>query len=189
MANFSNISNEEALSLLKQYKETNNQKILGELYAPFMQMVLAVGLKYYKSKPKAEDLVMRVYEKITTKAKQHDISNFSSWLYTVAKNECLMDLRKKKREYLTEDFSYQEQFMESQTVMHLFKDNEQEKQLNNLEDCISSLNDEQKHCIKAFYLDNNTYKEIVNNTNFTYNEVKSHIQNGKRNLKLCMQSK
>ena len=152
-----------------------------------MEMVLAIGLKYYKDKVKAEDLVMNVYEKLTVKAKTHQVNNFSSWLYSIAKNECLMDLRKKKREYATDDFSYQKQFMESKQVMHLFKENTEEAQFAALEKCLDQLNTEQKLCIEKFYLNEKSYKEIVDETDYDYNSVKSHIQNGKRNLKNCVE--
>ena len=152
-----------------------------------MEMVLAIGLKYYKDRTKAEDLVMNVYEKLTVKAKTHQVNNFSSWLYSIAKNECLMDLRKKKREYATSDFSYQKQFMESKQLMHLFKENKVEAKFTALEKCLDQLNAEQKLCIEKFYLNEKSYKDIVAETDYDYNSVKSHIQNGKRNLKNCVE--
>ena len=152
-----------------------------------MEMVLAIGLKYYKDRTKAEDLVMNVYEKLTVKAKTHQVNNFSSWLYSIAKNECLMDLRKKKREYATSDFSYQKQFMESKQLLHLFKENKVEAKFTALEKCLDQLNAEQKLCIEKFYLNEKSYKDIVAETDYDYNSVKSHIQNGKRNLKNCVE--
>ena len=152
-----------------------------------MEMVFAIGLKYYKDRTMAEDLVMNVYEKLTVKAKTHQVNNFSSWLYSIAKNECLMDLRKKKREYATSDFSYQKQFMESKQLMHLFKENKVEAKFTALEKCLDQLNAEQKLCIEKFYLNEKSYKDIVAETDYDYNSVKSHIQNGKRNLKNCVE--
>ena len=174
---------------MAQYQKDTKPETLGKLYAPFMEMVLAIGLKYFQDRQKAEDLVMKVYEKLVEKAKHHEVNNFSSWLYSLAKNECLMELRKKKREYSTEEFNYQQQFMESEKMLHLFTENKEQAQFSALEACLDELNAEQKLCVEKFYLQNKTYKEIVAETAFDYNRVKSHIQNGKRNLKHCIEEK
>lgn len=181
------LNNQKALELLKKYKESGNMHTLGQLYAPYMEMVLAIGFKYYKDRYRAEDLVIIVFEKIKDKAKSHNISNFSSWLYSLAKNECLMALRKTKKEFSTDNFSYQENFMESEQVFHLFHENEQEKQLTKLETCIEQLKTEQKFCIEAFYLKKKTYQEIAQEQHLELKKVKSAIQNGKRNLKNCIE--
>lgn len=187
MSKFSDISNQKALSLLEAYKQSNSKEILGKLYAPFMEMVLTIGLKYFKDLQKAEDLVIDVFEILNRKAKDHEVSNFSSWLYSIAKNECLMELRKKKREFPTDDFSYREHFVENTEMMHLFSENGKDQKIKNLENCIDKLKQEQRLCIEKFYLNNKSYKEIVEETDFEMSKVKSHIQNGKRNLKICLE--
>lgn len=181
------LTNKEAFELLKKYQSSGDINTLGQLYAPYMEMVLAIGLKYYKDQHRAEDLVMVVFEKIKDKAKTHQISNFSSWLYSLAKNECLMALRKTKKEFSTDDFSFQKQVMENEQIFHLFEENKKEKQLNQLENCIEQLKPEQKNCIEAFYLNKKTYQEIAHEQQIELKKVKSAIQNGKRNLKNCIE--
>lgn len=180
------LPNKQALALLDEYKSTNNQELLGKLYAPHMEMVFVIGLKYFKDPNKADDVVMRVYEKLVSKAHTQQVSNFSSWLYTVAKNECLMQLRKKK-EILVNDFSFRESVMESEQIMHLFNTDDNQNQMNALSSCLEQLKEDQQICIKQFYLENKTYKEIAEDLNFTLKEIKSYIQNGKRNLKNCIE--
>jgi len=51
------------------------------------------------------------------------------------------------------------------------------------------LGKEQKLCVILFYLEKRSYQEIATSTQFTQMQVKSHIQNGKRNLKLLMEKK
>lgn len=189
MSKIESITNQEALEIIEQYKATQQQELLGKLYAPYMKMVLSIGLNYFKQYSSAEDLVMNVYEKLGKKLQTNSITNFSSWLYTVAKNECLMELRKTKREFSTDDFSYQKEFMESEEVLHLFHENEKEQKVSALNDCIQQLKNEQKICVQEFYLNNQSYKEIELKTGLELKKVKSHIQNGKRNLKLCMEKK
>ena len=48
------------------------------------------------------------------------------------------------------------------------------------------LNPEQKQTVELFYLQEKSYKEIVDQTGFSMNDVKSYIQNGKRNLKIML---
>jgi RNA polymerase sigma-70 factor (ECF subfamily) len=40
-----------------------------------------------------------------------------------------------------------------------------------------------------FYLEQKCYKDIADLTGYDLNKVKSAIQNGKRNLKICMERK
>ena len=154
-----------------------------------MKMVLAVGLKYYRDMNEAEDLVIHVFEVLHKKAFRHDVKNVSSWLYTLAKNECLMDLRKKKREFSTDDFSYHDQAVESEELLHLFKGNDDERQLTALRDCIEQLKEEQQLTVKEFYLEQKSYKEIADEQELDLKKVKSYIQNGKRNLKNCIEAR
>lgn len=189
MAKYNNIPNEQALELLEQFKKSGESEDLGKLYTHYMEMVLIVGLKYYRDQQKAEDLVMDVFEILYKKAANHNVTTVSSWIYTIAKNECLMDLRKNKKEIPTDQINYQQQVVESEEFLHLFENDQSENEMKSLQDCIDALNEEQKQCIEQFYLQQSSYKDITMNTNFTINQVKSYIQNGKRNLKNCMESR
>jgi DNA-directed RNA polymerase specialized sigma24 family protein len=64
---------------------------------------------------------------------------------------------------------------------------EKERQLQRLGHCMQQLNDEQRQTVKLFYIDNKCYNEITEVTGFEWNKVRSLIQNGRRNLKICME--
>ena len=116
--------------------------------------------------------------------KRHKIENFKSWLYTVSKNYCLQELRKKQSTDKKEE-GYQvflQETVENDDDLHLYKD--KEKLFVALEDEILNLNNNQKICIKMFYIEGKSYADISNELNFSLKDVKSHIQNGKRNLKI-----
>lgn len=170
--------------LIQHYKGSSDLKILGELYNRYMTLVYGVCLKYLKDREESRDAVMQIFEKLVISLKEHTIEHFKSWLYVTSRNHCLMQLRAKKGKNFQEISVH---LMESDALTHLEEEPEMESNLSKLEHCIEQLAMEQKHCIKLFYMQQKCYKEIVEVTGFDDNKVKSYIQNGKRNLKICME--
>ncbi len=142
-------------------------------------------MKYLKNENDSEDAVMDIFEKLLTDLKKHEVSNFKSWLYSVSKNHCLMKLRKDKTiKYSNNDLIKTEgRIVEMDEPMHLNSKMEKELQLENLEKALQHLSKEQRICLELFYLQQKCYKEVSSITTFSLKEVKSFIQNGKRNLK------
>jgi RNA polymerase sigma factor (sigma-70 family) len=168
--------------LLNSYRRSGELVVLGKLYERQMPLVYGVCLKYLKEPERAQDAVMAIFEELITKAKQHDIKQFKSWLYVVSRNYCLIQLRGgKKMEMVNVD-----DFMESTPFLH-HEDENKETVLKTLEQCMERLAENQKTTVNLFYIREKCYKEIAETTGFTLNEVKSYIQNGKRNLKICME--
>ncbi|HXR83321.1 MAG TPA: sigma-70 family RNA polymerase sigma factor [Hanamia sp.] len=169
--------------LVKQYKSGGDINVLGELYTRYMDLVYGVCLKYFKEPEEAKDAVINIFEELVTKLKKYEVSNFKSWLYQLTKNHCLMKIRSGKSNPVVADIN----------IMHLAENNhpdniaEKEKQLNGMENCIEQLPAEQKHAIQLFYLQEKCYKEIADITKTDINRVRSFIQNGRRNLKICME--
>ena len=177
-----NFYNADDDQLLTSYRKSGDLAILGRLYEKYMPMVYGVCLKYLKDEEQAKDAVMGIFEELINKAKQHDIKQFRGWLYVLSRNYCLMQLRQgKKIETVNLD-----DFMEFTPVLHP-DDNNREEAMKALERCMDKLSPAQKQSIGLFYLNEKCYKEIVEVTGFSLNEVKSYIQNGKRNLKICLE--
>jgi RNA polymerase sigma-70 factor (ECF subfamily) len=170
--------------LIQLYKKSGKSLHLGTLYGRYTSLVYGVCLKYLKDREEAKDAVMELFEKLIDLLLKHEVENFKSWLYVTARNHCLMHLRAKKGK-LMEDFSAQH--MENQLLMHLEEEPEMEQNLTKLEKCIAELMSDQQQCIRLFYLDERCYKEIAGTMGFEVGQVKSYIQNGKRNLKICME--
>lgn len=172
--------------LIKLYAETGDARCIGLLYERYGHLVLGLCIKYLKNRDEAADAVMQIFANLMKDLKKHRITYFKSWLYTYSKNFCLMELRRRqsalKRELEWKDNSYL--IMDFSDPSHL---HEKERQVMLLEQAIGLLNTEQKTCIHLFYIQNKSYNEICSITGFTANEVKSHIQNGKRNLKIKME--
>lgn len=172
----------EDQELLALYKSTRASEIVGEFYRRYGHLVMGTAMKYLKNTFDAEDLVMHLFEKLPSKLESHSIQHFKSWLYMVTKNECLMQLRKKGN--LTVEMT---QELESTNELDIKL--EKEEQLKMLEEAIEDLKEEQKKCIKLFYLESKSYQEITEALNIDLKKVKSAIQNGKRNLKLNLEGR
>jgi RNA polymerase sigma factor (sigma-70 family) len=180
MSALSGLSDDE---LILRFK-SGEQNALGVLFTRYTSLVLGTCLKYLKDRDEAKDAVMQVFEKLNQTLKQHEVTNFKSWLYVSAKNHCLMQIRGRKGKKTKE---ITPNLMESSYVLHLENEPEMEENLSKLEKCIAELGIEQQRCVRLFYLQEKCYKEVVDDTGFDMNQVKSYIQNGKRNLKLCME--
>lgn len=158
--------------------------LLAELYQRYMDLLYGVCLKYLKDPESARDAVMQIFEELITKVSKHEIDNFRSWVYTLAKNHCLMQLRTPKNLKTTE---FKGELMQSEEEVHLNGVFTREANFQKLEKCIETLSKDQKQVIELFYLQEKCYKEISETTGIEWNKVRSFIQNGRRNLKLCME--
>lgn len=170
--------------LLSRYRETQDLTLVSELFGRYTTMIYGVCLKYLRDRDEAKDAVMQVFEKLTTSLGTHEIANFKSWLYVTTRNHCLMHIRSKKNKK-TEGLG--SDLMENDLVLHLDDEPELENNLSKMEKCIQKLDTQQQQCVRLFYLDEKCYKDISGITGFDLNQVKSYIQNGKRNLKICME--
>lgn len=177
--------------LLGWFIKSGDPDYLGVLYSRYLHLVYGVCLKYFKEPEKSKDAVIAIYEKIQLEVGNHHVKNFKSWLFVVTKNHCLMELRKSTSGKLLFTGSNEElgQFMENEPELHPI-DEEQNNELHKvLATCIEQLKDEQKKCITLFYYQNKCYREIAGFLNMDEKKVKSHIQNGKRKLKICLEKK
>jgi RNA polymerase sigma factor (sigma-70 family) len=179
-------TNQSDTELVLAYRQSGDLKVLGDLYQRYMELVYGVCLKYLKEPELAQDAVMQIFEELVSKLKKHEVDNFRGWLHQVAKNYCLMQLRTPKNLKTVELPSL---LMQNEEDVHLNGVMEKEENFQKLEKCIASLSDEQRTMIKLFYLDGKCYNEIVEITGLEWNHVRSSIQNGRRNLKLCMEKK
>jgi len=145
-------------------------------------------MKYLQNEDDAHDATMSIFEKLITELKKHHVTAFRPWLYMVAKNYCMMEFRKsaKQRKNQVELKIVTQDSVEMASDLHLENRDDKEIVLKQLELGMQQLKEDQKMCLQLFYIENKSYKEIVEKTNYTINEVKSHIQNGKRNLKNYM---
>lgn len=183
-------TNNRDQELLKAYKEQRDPAILGDLFTPYMHLVYGVCLKYFKERDRSQDAVLQIFEKLIHEVSNHEINNFRSWLYVLTRNHCLMELRSESsRKEREKKYSLDQQnFMESEFELHPI-DEENSKLNKALQECIEELKKEQKECISLFYYKDKCYREISEILKIEESKVKSFLQNGKRNLKICLEKK
>jgi len=170
--------------LVAVFRTSRNMEVLAVLFQRYMDLLYGVCLKYLKQPETAKDAVMQIFEELVVKLPKHEVDNFKSWLYTLAKNHCLMQLRTPKNLKTTE---FNPDSMQLEEEMHLNGIQLKEENLQKLERCLETLSTEQKKSVELFYLQNKCYKEIAEETGIEWNKVRSFIQNGRRNLKICME--
>ena len=189
MAFLKNISPDKSTDkeLLVAFKTTGDINHLSTLYQRYMDLVFGVCLKYFKDSERSKDAVMDIFDELNTKLRLHEVDNFKGWLHVLARNYCLMQLRSPRNLKTTE---FNQVFMYSEQNTHLNGEAlEKEENFKKLEQCIDILPEEQKQSVMLFYLEKKCYNEIAVITGFDWNKVRSYIQNGKRNLKLCLEEK
>lgn len=140
-------------------------------------------MKYLKDPEEAKDAVQQIFLKVITELHKYEVSYFGSWIYMIAKNHCLMKLRKQKRDISVDLVA--EPVTETEVPDPLKDD----RLLLDLQEALQHLNPEQRICVRMFYLEKKSYQVIASETGFTYIQVKSHIQNGKRNLRLLLEKR
>jgi RNA polymerase sigma-70 factor, ECF subfamily len=176
--------------LISLYRSTRDTKLIGVLFDRYAHLVYGIALKYFDREDDRKEAVMQVFEKLYEALLQFDIANFKSWLYSVAKNQCLMIIKKENTVSFNDQLqlkNFQQEFMEFEETFSLNHGTEINLE-DKLHEVIKELNEEQRICVDLFYLQDKSYKEIADATHYSYNQVKSFIQNGKRNLKIMLES-
>ena len=173
--------------LIDAYVEDGNIDCFGMLFERYTHLVFGVCMKYLKNTHDAEDAVMGVFEKLMSDLKKYEVKDFRNWLYRLSKNHCLMILRKRNVQNRVESEiskEKQQEFMEIVFGEHLpDEEKDVESILISLREAMNGLKEEQRICIEMMYFEKKTYKEIAALTSYDLKQIKSYIQNGKRNLK------
>ncbi len=177
---FSN-SDEDLLAL---YVQTNLSEYFGELYNRYIPLIYGLCLKYLQNTEKAEDATMELFETLLPKVSGYEIKVFKTWIYSVAKNHCLQILRKEVPQIFVD---FNAEIMESDSVLHLLEENGSKDDTAVLNRCLEKLPKPQKISISMFFMEEMSYADIAEQTGYLLKTVKSHIQNGKRNLKICIE--
>lgn len=173
--------------LLDNFYRDRQNHWLGILFQRYTLLLLGIGMKYLKNEEEAKDSVQQIFLKAITELHKYKVEYFKSWLYMVAKNHCLMKLRDRQHMVMTE--------IKEQMAVTPAEDNglsqhlEKNRQLELMNESLEELSKEHQLCLTLFYLEKKSYQQITEQTGFNLMQVKSYIQNGKRNLKLILEKK
>lgn len=173
--------------LLEQFYISHKNYWLGLLLQRYTLLLLGLCMKYLKNEEEAKDTVQQIFLKVITELHKYRVDYFKSWLYMVARNHCLMKLRDRQGRATLE---IKDQLLPAEEdSLRLQRILEKDKKLDLMNESLEELNEEQKRCLTLFYLEKKSYQQIADQMGFTLMQVKSHIQNGKRNLKLILDKK
>jgi len=175
--------------LIKRYQASRDKEIVGILFKRYTRFVFLVCLKYLTEEEMARDAAMQVFESLFVKLRKHEIRNFKPWLHIISKNHCLLQLRKKRETIPLDSPGKDKGIAGVESPPPLYLTDEKEMQLKQLDEAIQLLSKEQRVCIELFYLREKHYDEVSEETGYSYKQVKSYIQNGKRNLRIIMERK
>lgn len=170
--------------LIDRFRASGDMEVLAVLFQRYMDLLYGVCLKYLGDAEAAKDAVMGIFEELVQKLPKHEVDNFRSWLYSMGKNYCLMQLRTPKN---LKTIEFKGEDMQSEEELHLPGVTPKEETLQLMERCLETLPSDQKMSVELFYLQNKCYKDIAAITGLEWNKVRSYIQNGRRNLKRCME--
>jgi len=175
--------------LLKHYKQSGNKDLFADLFKKHVSVVYGTCLFYLQDKDEAQDATMQLFEKLMLDINNREIDNFKGWLSFVVRNHCISIIRKNKSQNKNiksyYEFEYEDANYETEEKINTVSD---DVMLENMKQCLPKLKENQRLCVELFYLNDKSYQDIANQTGFTLNEIKSYIQNGKRNLKLLLES-
>lgn len=173
--------------LLARFYADRNNEWLGLLLQRYTLLLLGVCMKYLKNEDDAKDSVQQVFLKVIQELQKYKVEYFRSWIYMIAKNHCLMKLRDSQGKIPKEineqvlaapdEVSDRQELAENETTMDV------------MEEALTQLNPEQRQCVTLFYLEKKSYQEISEITDYSMLQVKSYIQNGKRNLRILIERK
>ena len=175
--------------ILKHYKQTGDKEIFADLFKKHVTVVYGTCLFYLQDKDEAQDATMQLFEKLLLDVNNREIDHFKGWLSFVVRNHCISLIRKQKSQAKNiksyYEFEYQDANLETEESIGRVGD---EQMLEQMKQSLPKLKEGQRICVELFYLKDKSYQEIANETSYSLNEIKSYIQNGKRNLKLLMEA-
>jgi len=175
--------------LLARFQTSGAADDLLPLYERHAELIYALGLRYLGSPQRAEDAGMEIWAVLLEKLPKHEIGNFRSWLQTTVRNHCLMQLRREKRDPLQQSDSV---LMQSDRLLHLSTESSHQTPADTrpLYHCLKQLKEEQRRCVTLFYLsEGESYQSIADQMHLSVGRVRSHLQNGRRNLKICLEGR
>ncbi|MDR0510845.1 MAG: sigma-70 family RNA polymerase sigma factor [Rikenellaceae bacterium] len=170
-------------ALLENYLDTGEAEYFGTLYNRYIQLVYGLCLRYLRSVESAEDAVMQIFEELMPRVGRYRIGEFRTYIYSVARNHCLQELRRKKIAFAPES---ELAFVESGDMAHLLDKRDDQRRQQRLNRCIERLPAPQRTSIRLFFLEERSYADVAEMSGYNVKSVKSYIQNGKRNLKKCI---
>lgn len=181
-------ASDEAICLA--YRKSGDKQLFAGLFKAHVTAVYGTCMFYLEDKEEAKDAVMQIFEKLMAELRGNEVKNFKAWLGFVVRNHCISLIRKRntalKNNKSYYEFEYSEPSYDEELRISAVG---HERMMQHMMECLPKLKESQRKCVELFYLQGLSYQQISESTTYSVNEVKSFIQNGKRNLKLMLEEK
>jgi RNA polymerase sigma factor (sigma-70 family) len=169
--------------LITRYYSANDKDAVALLFNRYLKSLCGYCRYYLRIEADCEDAAMSTFEKVLRSIPEYTPDNFLAWLLSVARNECLMILRN------GETLSRKKDAWEK--IHNLYFDPSEVGQMGaknaidslQLYKALKKLGKPQRKCIELFFFKGKSYREIAHQLGCSQKEVKSNLQNGKRNLR------
>ena len=181
--------------LLQAYRQTGDRELVAELFNRYVHLVYGACRQYLKNREDCRDAVMAVFEKTVIQARATEIQHFNKWLYSTTKNCCISNLRDEQRAIRQQEewekFEKNDaEFMENEGFLRLCHKRTNESDTSRiLQEALAELDEGQRTCVRLFFFEKKSYKDIAGVTGYSVNQVKSYLQNGKRRLGVLLGKK
>lgn len=170
---------------IRAYFQSGDSEYWGRIFEKYKKRIFLRCLTLLQDNEDASDLTSETFIKAHENIQKYDMKRpFFPWLQQIATNLCIDLLRRKT----IIQFTQTDEKIEFHSAEDVTKKVENRELGDTILKALKSLKNHQKRCFCLFYIHRKSYKEIAELTGYSYNDVRSYIQNGKRKFKLVMQA-
>lgn len=177
--------------LVQRYQKSGDAYYVALLFERYNELTVSMSLSYLKNQMDAEDATMECFEILVKDLAKTEVQNFGGWYYSVVRNLLLKYKRKHKKEQTSaiEPYHLTAELENEIDLNHLFEDIEKPELEAVLKEVFEELKPEQAEALQLFFLKGKSYDEVALEMNIDSKKVKSHIQNGKRKMKILLEKR
>jgi RNA polymerase sigma-70 factor (ECF subfamily) len=146
----------------------------------YQKMIFTIVLKIVENREDAEDITQEIFIKVFKSLDQFkEESGFSTWLYRIAYNTTLSELRKKKLFFTSIDDSLSSV---NELITDYNEDTEHEIKLQYLDKAIKKLPPDEIFLVTLYYLDEQSIENISKISNLSVSNVKVKLYRIRKKL-------
>jgi RNA polymerase sigma-70 factor (ECF subfamily) len=165
-----------------QRVKTGDIQAFSAIVSNYRQMVFSIVLKMVKNREDAEDITQEVFIKVFKSLEQfNSASEFSTWLYRIAYNTTLSELRKKKMFFTSIDDDLT-------AINEIYTDEneteEMEIKLQHLDNALKKLPPDEIFLVTLHYMDGQSIENISQISNLSVANVKVKLHRIRKKLAL-----
>jgi RNA polymerase sigma-70 factor (ECF subfamily) len=176
---YEDLSEEE---LLRSFTEDGDKAGFAELFNRNSRKIYQACFAFFRDSALAEDATQETFLRAYQNNDRFHGGDYVAWLHRIARNACIDQWRRKRPEVAIDDTD------ESAPVQLSVASPDANMQIaiQHLHRELNKLPADQKRCLEL-KIEGYSYEETAARTGLTMDAVRSHLQNGRRTLRLRMQ--